>query len=105
MREIFTSGSVGGAPGNWCFYPEESIKEIPELFSISKCSIRHQGYGNNIGLSEMTNRHHINNNLTYLIQTFLKSSNLSGSSLSVLSSLALPTKGGVASHVETATLV
>jgi len=27
MREIFTSGSVGGAPGNWCFYPEESIKK------------------------------------------------------------------------------
>ena len=22
MREIFTSGSVGGAPGNRCFYPE-----------------------------------------------------------------------------------
>ena len=22
MREIFTSGSVGGAPGNQCFYPE-----------------------------------------------------------------------------------
>jgi len=28
MREIFTSGSVGGAPGNWCFYPEESIEAI-----------------------------------------------------------------------------
>jgi hypothetical protein len=23
MREIFTYGSVGGAPGNRCFYPEE----------------------------------------------------------------------------------
>ncbi|MCP5054997.1 MAG: hypothetical protein GY940_47965 [bacterium] len=23
MREIFKSGSVGGAPGNRCFYPEE----------------------------------------------------------------------------------
>ncbi len=22
MRETFTSGSVGGAPGNRCFYPE-----------------------------------------------------------------------------------
>jgi hypothetical protein len=22
MREIFTSGSVGGAPGNRCFYPD-----------------------------------------------------------------------------------
>ncbi len=22
MREIFTYGSVGGAPGNRCFYPE-----------------------------------------------------------------------------------
>ena len=24
MREIFTSGSVGGAPGNRCFYPDLS---------------------------------------------------------------------------------
>ena len=24
MREIFTSGSVGGAPGNRCFYPDIS---------------------------------------------------------------------------------
>jgi hypothetical protein len=23
MREIFTYGSVGGAPGNRCFYPEQ----------------------------------------------------------------------------------
>jgi hypothetical protein len=22
MRETFTSGSVGRAPGNWCLYPE-----------------------------------------------------------------------------------
>jgi len=22
MREIFKSGSVGRAPGNWCLYPE-----------------------------------------------------------------------------------
>ena len=22
MREIFTYGSVGRAPGNWCLYPE-----------------------------------------------------------------------------------
>jgi hypothetical protein len=32
MREIFTSGSVGGAPGNWCFYPELLIKRIAPLF-------------------------------------------------------------------------
>jgi len=25
MREIFTYGSVGGAPGNRCFYPEIGI--------------------------------------------------------------------------------
>jgi len=25
MREIFTSGSVGGAPGNRCFYPDREI--------------------------------------------------------------------------------
>jgi hypothetical protein len=24
MREIFTSGSVGGAPGNRCFYPDRA---------------------------------------------------------------------------------
>jgi len=24
MREIFTSGTVGGAPGNRCFYPDIS---------------------------------------------------------------------------------
>ena len=27
MREIFKSGSVGGAPGNRCFYPEVDRKE------------------------------------------------------------------------------
>ncbi len=26
MREIFTSGSVGGAPGNRCFYLEADAK-------------------------------------------------------------------------------
>ncbi len=25
MREIFTYGSVGGAPGNRCFYPEQCL--------------------------------------------------------------------------------
>ena len=25
MREIFTYGSVGGAPGNRCFYPEVDL--------------------------------------------------------------------------------
>jgi len=27
MREIFTSGSVGGAPGNRCFYLEVERKK------------------------------------------------------------------------------
>jgi len=32
MREIFTSGSVGGAPGNRCFYPEDGLgKAVPLL--------------------------------------------------------------------------
>jgi hypothetical protein len=26
MREIFTYGSVGGAPGNRCFYPEIGVR-------------------------------------------------------------------------------
>ena len=34
MREIFTSGSVGGAPGNWCFYPEESTEAIAPFVTI-----------------------------------------------------------------------
>jgi hypothetical protein len=29
MREIFTYGSVGGAPGNRCFYPELLVKLRP----------------------------------------------------------------------------
>ncbi|MHA1881303.1 MAG: hypothetical protein ACTSYG_13020 [Candidatus Heimdallarchaeota archaeon] len=28
MREIFTSGSVGGAPGNRCFYLEPDSKSL-----------------------------------------------------------------------------
>jgi hypothetical protein len=31
MREIFTSGTVGGAPGNRCFYPEIHIL-LPLVF-------------------------------------------------------------------------
>jgi hypothetical protein len=32
MREIFTSGSVGGAPGNRCFYLEaDSLKLAADL--------------------------------------------------------------------------
>ncbi len=30
MREIFTYGSVGGAPGNRCFYPDRA-KKIRDL--------------------------------------------------------------------------
>ncbi len=29
MREFFTSGTVGRAPGNWCLYPERSEIENP----------------------------------------------------------------------------
>ncbi len=29
MREIFTSGSVGGAPGNRCFYPDGNARYTP----------------------------------------------------------------------------
>ncbi len=28
MREIFTYGSVGGAPGNRCFYLERDVKKL-----------------------------------------------------------------------------
>ena len=28
MREIFTYGSVGGAPGNRCFYPEPDRVQV-----------------------------------------------------------------------------
>ena len=31
MREIFTYGSVGGAPGNRCFYPEGEPKKPGRL--------------------------------------------------------------------------
>jgi len=34
MREIFTSGSVGGAPGNRCFYPERDWLTL-RFFEIS----------------------------------------------------------------------
>ncbi len=34
MREIFTYGSVGGAPGNRCFYPELDRKR-PRLLEFS----------------------------------------------------------------------
>jgi hypothetical protein len=29
MREIFTYGSVGGASGNRCFYPEVGAVKVP----------------------------------------------------------------------------
>jgi len=31
MREIFTSGSVGRAPGNRCLYPEQGLGGIRRL--------------------------------------------------------------------------
>ena len=38
MREIFTSGSVGGAPGNRCFYLEpDSLKLAGELNVTDTC--------------------------------------------------------------------
>ncbi len=33
MREIFKSGSVGGAPGNRCFYLEGDGKEARRRFA------------------------------------------------------------------------
>jgi hypothetical protein len=33
MREIFTYGSVGGAPGNRCFYPEIQPWELELMIS------------------------------------------------------------------------
>ena len=36
MREIFTYGSVGGAPGNRCFYPEMCYKLKPQDLGIKK---------------------------------------------------------------------
>ena len=35
MREIFTYGSVGGAPGNRCFYPEEGPGLQSGLLGVS----------------------------------------------------------------------
>jgi hypothetical protein len=34
MREIFTSGSVGGAPGNRCFYPDIPTESPPSQKSF-----------------------------------------------------------------------
>ncbi len=45
MREIFTSGTVGGALGNQCFYPEifSQPRRSAELFARSHCRelVRH----------------------------------------------------------------
>ena len=38
MREIFTYGSVGRAPGNWCFYPEIGIG-LPRHFFVVVVSL------------------------------------------------------------------
>ena len=35
MREIFKSGSVGGAPGNRCFYLEEGSGKAVPFLSVS----------------------------------------------------------------------
>jgi len=32
MRETFTSGTVGGAPGNRCFYPEIIFTKFLEKY-------------------------------------------------------------------------
>jgi len=38
MREIFTSGSVGGAPGNRCFYLEEGPRtSAPDSRRYTAC--------------------------------------------------------------------
>jgi hypothetical protein len=48
MREIFKSGSVGGAPGNRCFYLESDIFPLTlqcakENCRGSSCCIRDEG--------------------------------------------------------------
>jgi hypothetical protein len=38
MREIFTSGSVGNAPGNRCLYPELGSHKAAPLRSATLCA-------------------------------------------------------------------
>jgi len=37
MREIFTSGSVGGAPGNRCFYLEKEKYPVNPVNPVKNC--------------------------------------------------------------------
>jgi hypothetical protein len=37
MREIFTSGTVGRAPGNRCLYPEDGRGMAPRLSAPVMC--------------------------------------------------------------------
>ena len=39
MREIFTSGSVGGASGNRCFYLEDGLGKAVPLLKGSICLV------------------------------------------------------------------
>jgi hypothetical protein len=41
MREIFTYGSVGGAPGNRCFYPEKDRQGTRVLNIWGNLNIKH----------------------------------------------------------------
>ncbi len=36
MREIFTSGTVGGALGNQCFYPEMHTLPVTEVSYLTR---------------------------------------------------------------------
>ena len=40
MRETFTYGSVGGAPGNRCFYPEPDTKGLAAFGAGEFCEPR-----------------------------------------------------------------
>ena len=48
MREIFTSGSVGGAPGNWCFYPELLTERIAPFFQHRMIEYFHVNHADDI---------------------------------------------------------
>ena len=39
MREIFTSGSVGRAPGDRCLYPEADVVRVVDLCACSQAHI------------------------------------------------------------------
>ncbi len=52
MREIFTYGSVGGAPGNRCFYPERRRRERVALTRKALAAL----VSSSLGFGENMNR-------------------------------------------------